>query len=115
MGVADSRENPMRGLLIAAALVLASCTATDIELPPAPPPPAAAVSPAKPVPQTEVRPVELPDLAPAGGMARAEDEPLARRRSGIADEFLERRLDCNDEPTPSDRDVRNAFLRRCPP
>jgi len=105
----------MRGLLIAAALVLASCTATDIELPSALPPPAAKVPPTEPVPQTEVRPVELPDLAPAGGMARAEDEPLARRRSGIADEFLERRLDCNDEPTPSDRDVRNAFLRRCPP
>lgn len=105
----------MRALLTAAALLLSSCTATDIELPPEPPPPAAAVPPTAPVPQTEVRPVELPDLAPAGGVARAQDEPLAGRRSGIADDFLERRLDCNDEPTPSNRDTRNAFLRQCPP
>src|SRR5262245_24596692 len=105
----------MRGLLIAAALALSSCTATDIELPPAPPPHAVAMPPTEPIPQTEVRPVELPDLAPAGGVARADDEPLARRRSGVADEFLERHLDCNDEPTLSNRDVRNAFLRQCPP
>jgi|SRR5262245_5456656 len=105
----------MRGLLIVAAFALSSCTATDIELPPPPPPRAAVVSPTEPVPQTEVRPVELPDLAPAGGVARSEEEPLAGRRSGVADEFKERRLDCNDEPTLSNRDTRNAFLRQCPP
>jgi hypothetical protein len=106
----------MRGVLILAALALCSCSATDIDLPPAPSPPAAAVPPTEPGPQTEVRPVpELPDLAPAGGIARAEEEPLSERRSGLADDALERRLDCNDEPTPSDRDVRNAFLRQCPP
>lgn len=105
----------MRGLLIIAALVLSSCTATDIELPVVPE--RAAVPPsAEPIPQTEVRLVpEMPDLAPAGGFARLDDSPLSGRRSGLANDMLEQRLDCTSEPVPADRDVRNAFLRRCPP
>ena len=105
----------MRGLLIIAALALSSCTATDIDLPP-PPPRAALPPPSEPVPQTEVRPVpDLPDLKPAGGFAQLDDSPLAGRRSGIANDLLEQRLDCTSEPVPPPRDVRNAFLRRCPP
>jgi hypothetical protein len=106
----------MRGLLIIAALVLSSCAATEIEQPVVParvalPPPSA-----EPIPQTEVRPVpELPDLAPAGGFARLDESPLSGRRSGLADDRIEQRLDCTSEPVPADRDVRNAFLRRCPP
>lgn len=105
----------MRGLLIIAALVLASCTATDIELPVVPER-AAMPPPPEPIPQTEVRPVpELPDLAPAGGFARLDESPLSGRRSGLANDLLEQRLDCTSEPVPARRDVRNAFLRRCPP
>jgi hypothetical protein len=106
----------MRWSLIAA-LSLTACTATEIELPPELPPPAVIeVPPAATAPQTEVRPVpELPDLQPAGGIARKEETPLSGRRSGIADDMIERRLDCSSEPTLSNRDTRNAFLRRCPP
>jgi hypothetical protein len=57
----------------------------------------------------------MPDLAPAGGFARLEESPLSGRRSGLANDLLEQRLDCSSEPVPADRDVRNAFLRRCPP
>jgi len=104
----------MRGLLIIAALILSSCTATDIEQPAVPE--RVAVPSAEPIPQTEVRPVpELPDLAPAGGFARLDESPLAGRRSGLANDLLEQRLDCSSEPVPANRDVRNAFLRRCPP
>jgi hypothetical protein len=107
----------MRGWIVIAALSLAACTATDIDLPP-PYQPRAAIEtpPAQAAPQTELRPVpELPDLQPAGGIARTKESPLSGRRSGIADDMIERRLDCNSEPTPSNRDTRNAFLHRCPP
>jgi hypothetical protein len=107
----------MRGWSLIAALSLAACTATDIELTPPPPPRAAIEAPsAEVLPQTEVRPVpELPSMQPAGGIARKEESPLSGRRSGIADDMIERRLDCSSEPTLSNRDTRNAFLHRCPP
>jgi hypothetical protein len=108
-------RSELRGFIVIAVLLVSSCTATDVDLPPPPPAPPAPVA-VETVPQTEVRPVpEMPDLSPAGGFARTVESPLAGRRSGIADDLLERRLDCSDEPVPSDRDVRNAFLRRCPP
>ena len=107
----------MRGWTVIAALSLAACTATDIDLPP-PYEPRAAIEtpPAQASPQTELRP--RPGIArPAAGrrIARAKESPLSGRRSGIADDMIERRLDCNSEPTPSNRDTRNAFLHRCPP
>ena len=106
----------MRGWSLIAALSLTACTATDIELPPPPPPVAVEAPAAHAAPQTEMRPVpELPDLQPAGGLAQKEESPLIGRRSGIADDMIERRLDCSSEPTLSNRDTRNAFLHRCPP
>jgi hypothetical protein len=107
----------MRGWLLIAALSLAGCTATDIELPAQPAPRAAIETPPpEAVPQTEVQPLpELPDLQPSGALVRREESPLAGRRSGIADDLLEQRLDCSSEPTLSNRDTRNAFLHRCPP
>jgi hypothetical protein len=107
----------MRYWPLIAALSLAGCTATDIDLSP-PPAPRAAIEapPAQEAPQTEVRPVpEMPDMQPAGGIARTKESPLSGRRSGIADDMIERRLDCSSEPTLSNRDTRNAFLHRCPP
>lgn len=107
----------MRGWSLVAALSLAACTATDIEMSPPLPPRVSIEAPsAETPPQTEVRPVpELHDLQPAGGIARKEESPLAGRRSGIADDTIERRLDCSSEPALSNRDTRNAFLHRCPP
>jgi len=102
--------------MLIAALTLTACTATDIDLPPPPPPRVAIEAPSAAAPQTEVRPVpELPDMQPAGGIARKEESPLSGRRSGIADDMIARRLDCSSEPTLSNRDTRNAFLHRCPP
>ena len=107
----------MRGWSLVAALSLAACTATDIDLPPPPPPRLAIEAPAvEAPPQTDVRTVpELPDMQPAGGIARKDESPLSGRRSGIADDMIERRLDCSSEPTLPNRDTRNAFLHRCPP
>lgn len=107
----------MREWILIAALSLAGCTATEIELPPQPTPHAAVEAPsANALPQTEVRPVpEMPDMQPAGGIALKKESPLSGRRSGIADDMIERRLDCSSEPTLSNRDTRNAFLHRCPP
>ncbi len=107
----------MRGWMLIAALSLAACTATEIDLPP-PYQPRSDIGtpPAHATPQTELRPVpELPEMQPAGGIAPEDDSPLSGRRSGVADDMIERRLDCSSEPTLSNRDTRNAFLHRCPP
>jgi hypothetical protein len=107
----------MRGWPLIAVLSLAACTATEIDLPP-PYQPRAAIEtpPDQKAPQTDVRPVpDLPAMQPAGGIARTKESPLSGRRSGIADDMIERRLDCSSEPTLSNRDTRNAFLHRCPP
>jgi len=107
----------MRRLSLIAALSLAACTATDIEPQLEPPTRVAIEAPsAQAAPQTEVRSIpDLPGLEPAGGLVRKQESPLSGRRSGIADDLLERRLDCSSEPTLSNRDTRNAFLHRCPP